>query len=286
MDAPHIYAFADEASPMMDGQIAAMARNGLQGVEVRTVDGENVSSITVEKAREVKKKLDGAGLIAWSIGSPIGKIDIEKDDFPAHLDALRRTAEIARVLGTENIRMFSFYLPRDKEPSLFRSQVMDRLHEMAEIAKEAGVRLCHENEKGIYGDNAARCRDILDQVPLLAGVFDPANFVQCGQDTWEAWEQLKDRIFYLHIKDALFADGSVTPAGKGEGNVARIVGDYLARGGRDMTVEPHLKVFRGLDALERAGEKTRMGDFAYANSDEAFDAACAALKEILKNVSA
>ena len=76
-----IFAFADEASPQIDRQIAAMKRNGLQGLEIRNVDGESVSAISLEKAREVRKKLDDAGLITWSVGSPIGKIDIEKDDF-------------------------------------------------------------------------------------------------------------------------------------------------------------------------------------------------------------
>ena len=45
-----LYAFADEASPMIDGQIAAMKRNGLQGLEMRNVDGVNVSEISLEKA--------------------------------------------------------------------------------------------------------------------------------------------------------------------------------------------------------------------------------------------
>ena len=44
----------------------------------------------------------------------------------------------------------------------------------------------------------------------LVGVFDPANFIQCGQDTWEAWELLASRTYYMHIKDAL-ADGKVCP---------------------------------------------------------------------------
>ena len=35
-----IFAFADEASPQIDRQIAAMKRNGLQGLEIRNVDGE------------------------------------------------------------------------------------------------------------------------------------------------------------------------------------------------------------------------------------------------------
>ena len=282
MSHPSIYAFADEASPMMEGQIAAMLRNGLQGVEVRTVDGENVSAITPEKAKEVRKKLDGAGLTVWSVGSPIGKIDIEKDDFAAHLDLLRRTVDIAHILGTENIRMFSFYLPAGKQPEAYRSQVMDRLGQMAEICHGTGVTLCHENEKGIYGDMAGRCLEILTERPDIAGVFDPANFVQCGQDTLEAWALLKDRIKYLHIKDALFADGKVVPAGKGDGNVAFIVKDFLARGGLCMTVEPHLKVFSGLSALEREGQKSTLEVYGYNSNDEAFDAACQALRSILK----
>ena len=281
MQFPRIYAFADEASPMIDGQIAAMKRNGLNGLEIRNVDGENVSAISLDKAREVRKKLEDAGLTVWSIGSPIGKIDIEKDDFAAHLDALRHTIEVARVLNCENIRMFSFYIPEGKNPRDYRAQVLDRLHIMAETVRGTGVVLCHENEKGIYGDMADRCLDVLTEVPELAGVFDPANFVQCGQDTLKAWELLKDRIRYLHIKDAMFADGHVVPAGKGEGNVPFIVGEYLRQGGQCMTVEPHLKVFSGLAHLERPGETRSLDEVGYPSNDAAFDAACGALKAIL-----
>jgi len=281
MRRPWVFAFADEASPLLDGQIAAMKRNGLQGLEIRNVDQLNVSSISLEKAREVRKKLDGAGLTVWSIGSPIGKIDIEKDDFSAHLDVLRHTLEVADILGAGNIRMFSFFLPRGKAPGQYRSQVLDQLHQMVEVCRGSGVDLCHENEKGIYGDNAQRCLELLTEVPELQGVFDPANFVQCGQDTLAAWDMLGNRIKYMHIKDARFADASVVPAGKGDGNVARIIFAYLEKGGQWLTVEPHLRVFDGLKALERPGEESRIGEYAYASSDDAFDAACAALWQIL-----
>ena len=283
MSVPRIYAFADEASPRIDQQIEAMKRNGLQGLEIRNVDGENISGISLEKAREVRSKLDDAGLIAWSIGSPLGKIEIEKDDFERHLDTLRHTLEVARILGAKNIRMFSFFLPAERDPALYRNQVLDQLHCMAEVSAGSGIALCHENEKGIYGDTASRCLDVLTQVPELHGVFDPANFVQCGQDTLEAWEMLKDRIHYMHIKDALFKDSSVVPAGKGDGHVKEVLNAYLAQGGADLTVEPHLAVFDGLKGLERKGDRSIVGggNFVYASNDEAFDAACAALRELL-----
>ena len=281
MNRPSIYAFADEASPMMDEQIAALLRNGMDGVELRNVDGESVSDISLNKARAVREKLDGAGLTTWSIGSPIGKIDIVKDDFRAHLDKLRHTVEVARVLGAGNIRMFSFYCPAGEQPSAYRDEVMERLTRMAEVCEGSGVKLCHENEKGIYGDNAERCLDIHRSVPALAGVFDPANFIQCGQDTAEAWAMLKPWVKYMHIKDAL-ADGTVVPAGCGVGDVKRIVKDYLANGGAALTLEPHLRVFSGLERLGREGDTRSVGGYAYESGDAAFDAAAAALRTILE----
>lgn len=274
----NIYAFADEASGRMEGQIAAMTRNGLQGLEIRGVDGQNIADITMEKAREVRKKLDNAGLCVWSMGSPIGKIDIARGDFVAHLDKLRHTLDLAAVLGAKNLRMFSFYLPAG-ETEKWRGKVFDQVGEMLAAAKGSGVTLCHENEKGIYGDNADRCHELLQAFPALAGVFDPANFVQCNQDTWEAWNLLKDRILYLHIKDAL-PDGRVVPAGSGVGHAAAILQDFRARGGRHVPVEPHLSVFAGLNALERAGAETKIDPYSYPSSDAAFDAACRALREL------
>lgn len=275
-----IFAFADEASSQIDGQIAALRRNGLQGLEIRNVDGQNVSDISLEKAREVHKKLTDAGLSVWSIGSPIGKIDIQKDNFERHLQKYLHTLEIARALGAEKLRMFSFYLPKGQDPAPFRQQVIDRLSRMAELAQGSGVALCHENEKGIYGDVASRCLEILQAVPQLQGVFDPANFVQCGQETWAAWEMLHERITYMHIKDAL-PDGRVVPAGAGVGNVARILSAFRAQGGDAVTLEPHLQVFSGLAGLERAGDTSDVGSYCYESNDAAFDAACAALKGIL-----
>ena len=118
-----IYAFADEASNSIDGQIEAMLRNNLNGLEIRGVDGENVSDITFQKAKEVKEKLDKNGLITWSIGSPIGKIDIT-DDFAPHLEKFRHTLEIAKILDAKYIRMFSFYIPKGENPDDYKERVL------------------------------------------------------------------------------------------------------------------------------------------------------------------
>lgn len=276
-----IYAFADEASPNIDEQIIALKRNGLNGLEIRNVDGVNVSDITVEKAKEVKHKLDANDLITWSIGSPIGKIDIEKADFSAHAEKLKHTLEIAEILGAENIRLFSFFVPKDKNPADYKGEVINRLGTFLDLAKGTGITLCHENEKGIYGDIPERCLEIHKALPEMPAIFDPANYIQCGADTLECWKMLSGYVKYLHIKDAL-EDGSVVPAGKGVGNLPFILENFRKNGGKCVTIEPHLTVFAGLSALEKEGDKSVVGEvYRYPSNAAAFKAAADSLKELI-----
>ena len=276
-----IYAFADEASPTVDGQIAALQSNGLQGLEIRNVDNVNVSEISSAKAKEVRKKLDDAGLTVWSIGSPIGKIDIERDNFAVHTEKFRRTLEIAEILGAENIRLFSFFIPKDKNPTDYRQEVINRLGTFLDLAKNTGITLCHENEKGIYGDIPERCLEIHKALPEMPAVFDPANYIQCGADTLDSWKMLSGYVKYLHIKDAL-PNGSVVPAGKGVGNLPFILEDFRKNGGKCVTIEPHLTVFAGLSALEKEGDKSVVGEvYRYPSNAVAFKAATDSLKELI-----
>lgn len=274
-----IYAFADEANPMLDGQIEAMRRNGLNGLEIRNVDGINVADLTVEQAQNIRKKMDAAGLTVWSIGSPIGKISIT-DPFAPHLEKMQHTLKIAEILGAKNMRIFSFYIPEGEAPEQYLDEVIARLKAFVAAAEGTGITLCHENEKDIYGDTIDRCLQIHKALPELKCILDPANFIQCGQDPLEGWNALRTYIHYLHIKDAM-EDGSVVPAGKGIGRLPAILAAYVVQGGTAVTIEPHLTVFDGLKDLERGGNTSEVGRYTYASNDEAFDAACMALKELL-----
>ncbi|MBQ8979781.1 MAG: sugar phosphate isomerase/epimerase [Oscillospiraceae bacterium] len=261
-------AFADEAASSLDGQIEAMRENGIHYLEIRGVDGSNIADISENKAEEIKRRLSDSGLEVWSLGSPYGKIGMS-EDFSAHMDKFRRSLDIAGILGAGHIRLFSFY----GEPQL--DAVLERLGCFADAAKGYDVILCHENEKGIYGDTADKCLEIHKAFPSIRAVFDPANFVQCGQDTKAAWELLSPYVEYMHIKDAL-PDGSVVPAGKGTGQLPYLLSQYS---GEVLTLEPHLSVFEGFDKLE-GDEKSKMG-FCYPDSRTAFKAAADALKELI-----
>ena len=269
-------AFADEADQLLPGQIAAMQRNGIQLLEIRGVDGENISVLSPAKVKEVAHLLKENGLAVWSIGSPTGKVKLS-DDWNAHVDSFKGMLDAAAVFGTKAFRMFSFYDAQNE-----KNEVIDRLGLLCDMAKGYDVKLCHENEKGIFGDTPERTKELLDALPQLGGIFDPANFIQCGAEILPAWELLKDRIDYLHVKDAM-ADGTVVPAGYGLGRLDTVVPDFLSRGGQVLTVEPHLAEFTGLKGLEKEGERTIVGSarFSFRDNNEAFDTAVNSLKTIL-----
>ena len=60
-------AFADEASGSIKEQIAACHKNGIEFIELRNVDGKNISNFTVEEARELKKTLDEGDM--WTVST-------------------------------------------------------------------------------------------------------------------------------------------------------------------------------------------------------------------------
>jgi len=273
-------AFADEASQKLDEQIEQLKIAGVSLVELRGVDGGNCSDLTVESAKAIKAKLDANGIRLSSLGSPYGKIGIN-DPFEEHLEKLKKSFEVCKILECDKIRMFSFYLPHDDEPEKYREAVFERLEKMVDAAEAEGIFLCHENEKGIYGDNAERCQELYEHFGGRLGIiFDPANYIQCGVDPMKAYELQKDTITYFHMKDALMKDGSVVSVGNGDGSVPEILADVMKSREDEviLTVEPHLHVFSGLQNLQ---SEELLHKESYPDSVTAFQAACSAVKSVI-----
>ena len=269
-------AFADEADANRLGQIKALTENAIPYLEIRGVDGTNIADLPREKALQFKSELDAAGIKAWAIGSPAGKTNIH-DDFNKALDQFRHLLDMAEIFEAKRIRLFSFY-GTDGSDEYFE-EVCRRLNVFCDLCEEKGIIPCHENEKGIYGDIASRCLAIHKAVPRLKAVFDPANFIQCGQDVMEAWEMLAPYVEYSHIKDAA-PDGHIVPPGDGIGHLAEYLPLFAAQGCEVVTLEPHLAQFVGLKALEGV-ERSEVGGLNFENNRAAFDHAANKLKEIL-----
>ena len=265
--------FADEISPDPGIQLATLAAESLSHLELRSAWSVNVADFTAEQVAAFRAVLDDAGVRVSAIGSPIGKIPVAAPLAP-ELDRMRRVAEVAGELGTNIVRVFSFFVPAGEPPERYRDQVTDRMGALAGIAEERGLVLAHENEKEIYGDTPGRCADLITAVgsPALRATFDPANFVQCGVMPFsEAYALLRPHLVYLQVKDALAATGEVVPAGEGDGQLRETLGALRDSGFAGfMSLEPHL------------AQSGRYGGFS---GPQGFRRAAAALKFLLNEAS-
>ena len=266
-------AFADEANFALEGQIKALNENNISYLEVRGINGKSVINFTVDEAKEYQKELSDGGVSVWSVGSPLGKIDIN-DDFVSYKDKVKHVCELANIFNTQRIRMFSFYNAYNE-----KNKVIDYVSQMVEIAKEYNVFMCHENEKDIYGDVADREIEILDAVKGLRCVYDPANFIQSGEKADKTLALLHHRADYFHIKDVIESTGEIVPAGYGDGNINKLVADI--KDDKVLTLEPHLSAFVGFKDIDNTEMKHK---FAFATARDAFDAAVNAIKVILNNI--
>lgn len=276
-------AFADEYDHNPHTHAAFLANNGVGYIEPRFVNGENITVIAENKVKEYKKILDSYGIRVFSLGSPLGKINLA-DDFSAHLEMAKRCYENAKILDASRVRMFSFYLREGESREKSRDEVMEKLNALAELAGSYGVTLCHENEAKIYGENAECCLDIMKTFEgKIKCVFDMGNFVLDGVEPYpKAYNLLRDYIEYFHIKDSLY-EGAIVPAGSGEAKIYEILSDYTKNYERDVviTLEPHLETFEGLNKLVG---KTFENPFKFDSKEIAFESGLIALKKILERI--
>jgi sugar phosphate isomerase/epimerase len=236
----------------------------------------NVADFTAGQLAAFRAATAAAGVRVSAVGSPVGKVPVSAPIGP-ELERMRRIAGTAAELGTTLVRVFSFYVPAGEPPRRYRAQVIDQMGALARIAEDRGVTLCHENEKEIYGDAPERCADLIASVgsPALRATFDAANFVQCGVRPFtDAYPLLRPYLEYLQVKDARAADGEVTVAGEGDGQVRETLAALRDSGFAGFaSLEPH---------LDLAGRAGRAGGFS---GPAKFRQAARALKRLLDEAS-
>jgi sugar phosphate isomerase/epimerase len=237
-------AFADEIDPNPEIQVRVLEQCGIRHIELRSILKTNVLDLTDLQVAELKSLLDKHGFRLSAIGSPIGKVPIDQP-FAPHLQRFQRALHLCQVFGTPNMRIFSYYKTEEGDWDDWRREVLDRMWEKLKLANKAGVRLLHENEHRIYGDDPRRVKDlmetVLEQMPGLAAVYDPANYVFCGFDPWEGWQMTKEWTAHFHIKDWVHGEKHGRPAGEGHGRIADVMAEAVARKYDGFaTLEPHL----------------------------------------------
>ncbi|MFH1023448.1 MAG: sugar phosphate isomerase/epimerase family protein [Planctomycetota bacterium] len=200
--------FADEAGPTIEEQIRATQEAGWDGIELRGVAGDTVTSISDDDWARTWGALQTAGIRVAGFGSGIANwAKTIAMDFSADVTELRRAIPRMRQCGTRLIRIMSYPnvkdnpWPRDR----WRDEVIRRIRELARIAEGEGVILGHENCSGYGGLGSRETFEILDAVnsPALKLIFDTGNTTLhdgSREATWAFYKACRDRVVHVHIK--------------------------------------------------------------------------------------
>jgi sugar phosphate isomerase/epimerase len=237
--------FGDEidADPVI--QLSVLQALGAKHIEVRSAWGTNIVELADDQLAALAALFAERKIGVSAIASPIGKVDAFGDP-DTELARLRRAVQAAHRLGSRYIRLFSFYRPPGTTPPDIRDVVLKQLRAYASIAEQEDLVLLHENEKAIYGDVPDRVLDVIEAVgsPALRIAWDNANFVQVGVRPFtDGYAKLRPYIEYLQVKDARAADGTVVPAGEGDGELLATVTALRDDGYVGFaSLEPHLAV--------------------------------------------
>ncbi len=239
---------SDEAGQDIDTQIRAHRELGWNHLELRLVDGVNITQVSDEKFDEIYGKVSDAGMRVSCFGSAIANWARPITCDPAiDVEDLRRAIPRMQRMGTAYIRIMSY--PNDPDSPVpeaeWRDEAIRRVKNLAKIAEDGGIILVHENCSGWGGLSAENNNILLGEVdsPALRVVFDTGNPVTYGQDAWEYYRAVYPHIEYVHIKDARKVDGQdvYTYCGEGDGKVREVLADLLAKGyAGGVSIEPHL----------------------------------------------
>lgn len=261
---------SDESGQTIDTQIRAHQELGWNHMELRLVDGENITAISDAKLDEVHEKLAAAGMQVSCFGSAIANWSRPITCDPQiDIDDLKRAIPRMHRFNCPFIRVMSY--PNDPNHPLpepaWRDEAIRRMGVLADMAEDGGIILAHENCSGWGGQSAENSNILLDEVdsPALQVVFDTGNPVSYGQNSWEYYRAVYDSIVYVHIKDIRKVNGEdhYVYCGEGDGCVREIVGDLLANGyDGGLSIEPHLA------AIIHTGERTTSEEKLYSTYTE------------------
>ncbi len=215
---------SDEISDDFDHACFVAAKQwGLHWVELRTIWGKNLQTVSDAQIAEAQKILARYGLQVTDIASPLYKVNwpgaphsqygskedmhgADQTTFNQQDEILDRSIALAKQFRTNKVRCFDFWRLDDVKP--YRAAINETLQRAAEKARRQDVLLLLENEFECNTATGREAAATLAGIPSrnLALNWDPGNAVMRGElDAYPAgWNALpKDRIHHCHVKNAV-----------------------------------------------------------------------------------
>ncbi|MGL4508748.1 sugar phosphate isomerase/epimerase family protein [Cetobacterium sp.] len=283
-----ISGFIDEIDIGFEKEVEVIKKLGMKYIELRSVNGTNISDLSIEKVNDIKKYLQNKNIKISCIASPIGKIDIDEVDFEnrfeEHFKKFKHVLNIAQILEVKYVRVFSFFLKREQKEK-YKDLILEKMKSFIKEISNLDIILLHENDKGIFGDDIESCLNLIEAMDSkkFKLIFDPANFVQVGVSPLKAYEKLKKFVEYVHLKDANFSSQENVLIGTGDGEILELLKELKKEKYEGfLSLEPHLINFSVLQSLEQEDVNERKVQFK--DGKEAFKKTLETLLKMIEKI--
>jgi len=238
---------SDEAGQAIEIQIKAHKELGWEYMEIRNVDGENLTMMSDEKFEVVYRKISESEMKVSCFASCIANWATKiSGDFKKDYDELKRAIPRMKRFNTKYIRVMSW--PNDpKNPydeKKWAEEVIRRMKELTKIAEDEGIIIVHENCSGWGGLSPENMVTLVKEIdsPNFKLLYDTGNVLHYnkGIDPWDFYTKVKPYIEYVHIKDYNREEKATFP-GEGEAKIKEILLDLKKNGYEGfVSIEPHI----------------------------------------------
>lgn len=197
----------DEFSDNIDEAISFAKKNKLKYIELRKINGKNITDLTTDEIYSLSEKISSAGILVSAISSSFlnwkvdcDKFSINNQSVDSEVEYFNKLMDIADILGAPNICIYSY----SKQDDIEITTLGEKLDTYSQLALERGITLLLEH----------KVNSNIDTINSLHKLFENYNFsnilpllnlgdtIMSGDDFVIAeLQDLISKCMYFHIKD-------------------------------------------------------------------------------------
>lgn len=198
---------------------------GYDGVELRVKGKQHVDvDLTPDERKQVRRLFADNKVEVAALGTYAFFNSDKKEELESNRNGLLKCIDLAVDLGAPFIRSFIGDPKGLPEEQVIRNTV-DYLGQVVQVAESKGITILLENHAPW---KAIRIREVLDKVNHrnLASLLDVHNAILSGEDPIGTYQILRDKVKFIHVKDAIEKNGEHKLCLTGEGSIplAELVG--------------------------------------------------------------
>lgn len=244
----------DGISRDLEHALKVMNETGLEYADLQFVWDKEIGDQTPEEIRKIKELISQYGVKVPCItrhnfaGLPVMTTTTEDEAFQKHFEGFKRCIHIAKELECPLVRVMScrkemiIFGHNGADQWVASTGAWDKLLKLMEmpvkLAEEEGITLAVETGNNAMITSAYLARKLIDDLGTshLKVIWDIPNTLYCTDIPYpDGYEQIKDHLGHIHIKDckADIARATVQFCPLGKGDMAPYLEDIAAALKRD-----------------------------------------------------